>query len=146
MKTFSPAVLTLAAALAITACSPKGDAALLDPDRPITVTVWHYYNGNIKVAFDRLVTEFNETVGMDKGIVVDAQSQGDVDQLAIAVFDAANKSIGAAPMPNIFASYPDNAFRVNQILRLVDLGRYFSDEELNEYRRDFWRKAIHHRR
>ena len=120
-----------------TACSPGNNSALLNPDKPITVTVWHYYNGQTKETFDRLVAEFNETIGMEKGIVVDAQSQGDVNQLATAVFDAANQTIGSASMPDIFASYPDNAYRVNQIVKLVKLDEYFTKEELTSYRKEF---------
>ncbi len=138
MKSYGKLILFLAAILlAVTACSSDKRETLLDPDRPITVTLWHYYNGNMKVVFDSLVSEFNETIGMDRGIVVDAQSQGDVNQLGAAVFDAANRSIGAPPMPDIFASYPDNAFRVNQIVPLVNLEQYFSQEELSKYRREF---------
>lgn len=116
---------------------PLEKSDLLDPNKPITVTVWHYYNGNIKESFDTLVSEFNETVGMEKGVVVEAKSQGDVNQLATAVFDAANKSIGSSPMPDIFASYPDNAYRVNQIANLISLEAYFSEAEINEYRQEF---------
>lgn len=124
--------------MVLNGCSANGrNDNPLNPDKPITVTVWHYYNGNIKEKFDAIVTEFNETVGMEYGIVIDSQSQGDVNQLATAVFDAANKSIGAAPMPDIFASYPDNAFRVSQIIDLVSLDSYFSTDELSEYRVEF---------
>jgi multiple sugar transport system substrate-binding protein len=122
----------------MTGCADEkqGDQ-LLNPDKPIIVTMWHYYNSSSKEAFDRLVSEFNDTVGMEKGIVIDAQSQGDISQLATAVFDAANGSIGSSPMPNIFASYPDNAFRVNQISPLVSLDTYFSESELSAYRQEF---------
>ncbi len=119
------------------ACSPVNNDAMLNPDKPITVTLWHYYNGQTKESFDRLVAEFNETIGTEKGIVVDAQSQGDVNQLATAVFDAANQIIGSAPMPDIFASYPDNAFRVNQIVKLVKLEQYFTKDELSTFRQEF---------
>ncbi len=121
----------------MTACSNSTSVDLLDPDKPITVIVWHYYNGITKEAFDQLVSEFNETIGLERGIVVDAKSQGDVNQLATAVFDAANGSIGAAPMPDIFASYADNAFRVHQIDELVSLDQYYTDEELKAYRKEF---------
>lgn len=130
--------LMLAGLLLLSGCSAQsGREKLLDPQKPITVTVWHYYNGNIKEQFDALVGEFNETLGMEKGIVVDAQSQGDVNQLADAVFDSAGKAIGAAPMPDVFAAYPENAFRVNQVSPLVDLGTYFTQEELSAYRTEF---------
>lgn len=121
----------------ITSCTLNSSNEPLDPDKPITITIWHYYNGNTKEAFDALVSEFNETVGMEKGIVVDAQSQGDVIQLATAVFEAANETIGTSKMPDIFASYADNAFRVHDIVELVSLDQYFSENELNEYRQEF---------
>jgi multiple sugar transport system substrate-binding protein len=120
----------------LSGCTSK-EEKLLNADKPITVVVWHYYNGNIKEKFDALVTEFNETVGMEKGIVIEAQSQGDVSQLATAVYESANQTIGSAPMPDIFASYADNAFRVSKIVKLVTLDEYFSEEEISLYRAEF---------
>ncbi len=109
----------------------------LDPENPVTISIWHYYNGTVKNQFDSLVTKFNETVGMEQGVLVDAQSYGDVNELADAVYRAADKSIGAQPMPDIFAAYPDNAFRVNKIIDLVNLEAYFTKEELSLIRQDF---------
>ena len=125
------------ASFLLMSCQKNGNESPLDPDKPITVTLWHYYNGNIKDQFDQLVSEFNETVGVEQGVVIDSQSQGDVSQLATAVFDSANQSIGAPAMPDIFASYPDNAFRVNLITPLVSLDTYFSKDELNQFRAEF---------
>lgn len=109
----------------------------LNPSRPITITVWHYHNGNVKDKFDALVNKFNETIGAERGIVVEAKSYGDVNQLAEAVYDAANKTIGSQAMPDIFAAYPDNAYRINKISELVDLEQYFSQDELKEFRKEF---------
>lgn len=109
----------------------------LDPSKPVSITVWHYYNGNVKDKFDALVNKFNETLGKEKGIVVDAKSHGDVQQLAEQVFNAANKAIGSQAMPDIFAAYPDNAFRVDQITELCDVEKYFTSEELKNYRKEF---------
>lgn len=39
------------------------DGGILDPENPVTLTVWHYYNGVHQAAFDKLVEEFNGTVG-----------------------------------------------------------------------------------
>ncbi len=74
---------------------------------------------------------------MDMGIVVDAQSQGDVNQLAMAVYESANATIGAPPMPDIFAAYPDNAIRIHDVADLVPLETYFSQEELGMFREEF---------
>ncbi len=123
--------------LSLISCSMNEEESILSKEKPITVTVWHYYNGTTKEAFDALVSAFNDTVGMEKGIVVDAKSQGDVNQLAEAVFDAASQSIGSMPLPDIFASYPDNAFRVHEIVPLVPLSEYFSEDELAAYRLEF---------
>ncbi len=137
MKKLLSLILVFVILSSFVGCSDNSEESLLDPDKPITVSVCHYYNSTTKEKFDDLVNTFNDTVGMEKGIVVDAQSQGDVNQLAEAVFDAANKSIGSMAMPNIFAAYPDNAFRVHQITPLVDLGTYFTEEELSTYRNEF---------
>lgn len=113
------------------------DKELLDPENPVTISVWNYYNGSVKDKFDSLVSEFNDTVGAEKGIVVEAQSYGDVNQLADAVYDSAEKDIGSMPMPDIFAAYPDGAFRINQVSELVTLSDYFSKEELGEINQGF---------
>jgi multiple sugar transport system substrate-binding protein len=109
----------------------------LNPSKPISITLWHYYNGNVKDRFDELVDKFNESIGLERGIVIEAKSHGDVQQLANAVFAAANKTIGSQTMPDIFAAYPDNAYRVNQIAELVDLEQYFTEKELQEFRKEF---------
>jgi len=127
--------LVMVLVLGLSGCAK--DESPLDPDHPTTVRLWHYYNGATKERFDALVNTFNETVGMEKGIVVDAMTQGDVQQLADAVFAAANETIGSQPLPDIFAAYPDNAFRVNQIKPLVDMGSYFSEEEISDFREEF---------
>lgn len=124
--------------LILASCSMlPNNEKLLDPENPITVSVWNYYNGSVKDKFDSLVTEFNDTVGADMGIVVEAQSYGDVNELADAVFDSANKEIGAMPIPDIFAAYPDNAFRINKVSELINLKEYFSEDELGEIREEF---------
>lgn len=131
-------VIMVLTALIFTSCNPfTKKKNLLDQDKPITISVWNYYNGSVKEKFDSLVTEFNETVGAKKGVVVEAQSYGDVNELAESVYNSANKSMGALPMPHIFASYPDNAFRIDQISELVNLEHYFSKEELSEIRPEF---------
>lgn len=134
MKKLLSLILILSLLVSLTACTGlAGKKNPLDPEKPVTIVVWHYYNGHIKEQFDSLVNEFNETIGIEKGIVVDAQSVGDVQKLAESVFNAANKTLGAQPMPDIFAAYPDNAFRVHQLSPLVDLRDYFSKEDLSKY-------------
>ena len=48
----------------------ENDTVRLDPNNPVSLTVWHYYNGAQQEAFDELVEEFNATTGKETGIYV----------------------------------------------------------------------------
>ena len=132
------ALLLGMALLFLTACSGKQNRTQikkvnLDPKNPVSITVWHYYNGDQQKAFDSLVTEFNETTGREMGIIVQGYSQGSVTDLENNVLDAANKKVGASKIPNIFAAYADTAYAVDQLGLAADLSEYLSEEELAEY-------------
>lgn len=117
--------------LGLTGCQDKEHG--LSPKAPVTITLWHYYNGELKNAFDYLVEEFNETLGKEKGIIVDALGQGGVNDLADAVSKSANQEAGALPLPNIFATYVDTAMEVDSLGLLVPLDDYFTKAELEAY-------------
>lgn len=110
-----------------------GNKSPLDPKNPVSLTVWHYYNGSQQAAFDALVEEFNDTVGQEKGIYVEGFSQGSVSDLETAVRDAIEGKVGADAMPDIFSSYADTAYEVEQAGALADLSGYLSEEELEKY-------------
>lgn len=125
-------LMCLAAALvpALTGC---GDKSPLDPKDPVSLTVWHYYNGSQQAAFDALVEEFNDTVGQERGIYVQSYSQGSVSDLESAVRDAISGKVGADAIPDIFSSYADTAYEIEQAGALADLSGYLSQEELDRY-------------
>lgn len=129
-KTVKYLCLTAATAALITGCGKKDP---LDPGDPVSLTVWHYYNGSQQAAFDALVEEFNETVGQEKGIYVQGYSQGSVSDLETAVRDSINGKVGADEMPDIFSSYADTAYEVEQAGALADLSEYMEEEELEKY-------------
>lgn len=110
---------------------------LLDPDNPVTLEIWHYYNDLQQLAFDELLQEFNETVGREKGIVVRAYNQGNVNGLIEKVLDAANKKPGAGDVPDIFAAYVDTAYQVDQLGLVASLDEYLTADELAEYRDEY---------
>lgn len=74
-------------------------------DKPVTLTVWTYYNGDQLASFERLVEEFNTTIGKKEHITVEASSQGSINDLEKNVLDAAKGRVGALAMPNIFSAY-----------------------------------------
>lgn len=102
-------------------------------DEPTTVMVWHYYNGKQKDALDQLVNEFNETVGLEKGVLVQAESKGNVDELATAVLESAEKKVGADELPDVFATYMDTALTLYEKDMLADIGQYMTEEEQASY-------------
>lgn len=126
------AMITLTAILIfnLTGCKSKSP---LDPAKPVSLTVWHYYNGSQQAAFDSLVEEFNDTVGREQGIYVESYSQGSVADLEAAVRDSISGKVGADNMPDIFSSYADTAYEVEQAGALANLSDYLSQEELAEY-------------
>ncbi len=129
-KTIKNICLAAALSLCLTGC---GNKSLLDPGNPVSLTVWHYYNGSQQVAFDALVEEFNDTVGKKKGIYIQSYSQGSVSDLETAVRDSINGKVGADAMPDIFASYADTAYEVEQAGALANLSDYLDKEELDKY-------------
>lgn len=106
---------------------------ILDPENPVTLTVWHYYNGAHQAAFDKLVEEFNNTVGKDLGIYVEEYSKGSVSDLETAISESVSGAVGAEEMPDLFSTYTDSAFVLQKDGLLADMKQYFTDEELNSY-------------
>ena len=100
---------------------------------PVQLTVWTYYNGDQLESFNRLVEEFNATVGKEQNITVENCSQGNVNDLEAQVMASAQGKVGAEEMPNIFMAYADTAYTMDQMGELVDLAPYFTDEERAAY-------------
>jgi multiple sugar transport system substrate-binding protein len=120
-----------AAAFSLSGCS-RNDSPL-DPNKPVSLTVWHYYHGAQQNAFDSLVNDFNAGVGKDKGIYVQGISKGSVSDLETAVRESMAGKVGSEPMPDIFSSYADTAYEVEQSGALANLSEYLTDEELSAY-------------
>lgn len=99
----------------------------------MSLTIWHYYNGAQQAMFDTLVKEFNASVGKEEGIYVESYSQGSVSDLEEAVNSSLNGEVGAEELPDIFSSYSDTAYAVQQQDKLADLSVYFTEDELSRY-------------
>lgn len=123
-------VLCCVALLMCIGCSSK---SYLDPDNPVTVKLWNYYTGKQLESFNALVSQFNTTVGKEKGIIVEVTGFGNVNELGESVLDAANKKVGSKEVPNIFAAYADTAYQVDALGLVQDLKPYFTDKELSAY-------------
>lgn len=109
-------------------CSFSGNSG-----KTINLTVWTYYNGDQLASFERLIDEFNKTVGQKENIVVKSSSQGSVNDLETNVLASAEGKVDALDMPNIFSAYADTAYALDQMGQVVDLAPYLTDEEKDAY-------------
>ena len=122
------ALLCIIVLLLCTGCSSNNAAP-----QPISITVWTYYNGTLLESFNTLVKAFNETVGKEKGIIVEAYSQGSVNELEASVMQSAEGKVGAAAMPNIFSAYADTAYALDKLGLVVDVSSYLTADERAAY-------------
>lgn len=116
--------------LGAAACGTEKTTAFASP---IELTVWTYYNGDQLESFNRLVEDFNDTVGKERNIEVVSSSQGSVNDLETNVLNAAEGKVGAEALPNIFAAYADTAYAIDQRGLLVDLAPYLDEKERELY-------------
>lgn len=128
-------VLTLLVFLLLVGCSLKTTSA--EKTAPITLTLWHYYNGATKETFDNLVQTYNETRGQEQGVLVDAYAYKGVNELADAVFSSATKEVGSPALPDLFSSYSDNVYRLNELSVIAPLDAYFTKDALDLFRTEF---------
>ena len=105
----------------------------LDPDNPTRVVVWHYYNGEQLEAFNKLIDEFNNSVGKKEGIYVEGANFGTVNELKDNIVAAVKHRTGAEAIPNIFAGYADTVYEVDKLGYVVDLKEYLTQEEQDKY-------------
>lgn len=128
-------ILPLAAAASLClliGCQKKNPYGLSEKN-PISITIWHYYNGVQKEAFDSLVQSFNENEGRKQGIVIKAFNKGSVDEMSSLINDSIDKKIGSEPLPDVFSAYADKVYEIDQMGLAADLSPYLTAEEISEY-------------
>lgn len=118
-------------------CTNTSKKTTLNPQKPIVINLWHAYNSHAKIVLDKLIAEFNDTVGLEKGIIVETYAYGTIKELDHAIYASAKNTIGSADMPHIFSASSDSAHQINSIRPLVPLTKYFTTKELAEYKKDF---------
>ena len=146
MKRLFKRITALASAAALTlSLAACGGSAVSGPKntaptnaKPVTITVWSYYNGDQLETFSKLVDEFNATVGKEQNITVEASSQGSVNDLETNVLAAAEGKVGAAEMPNIFSAYADTCYAVDQMGLVADLSGYLTVNLTEDVARKLW--------
>ncbi len=103
------------------------------PENPITLTLWHNYGGQMKETMDSMVDEFNETLGSEKGIIINVTSISSSDALHEKLVMIANGDPGAPEMPDITTANPKTAVILADKDLLADLKSQFTEKELDAY-------------
>ena len=105
---------------------------LVSPDN-ITITLWHTYVEDMRIALDELIMEFNYTVGAENGITVKVTSITDARIVNEQLVAAANDDPGAPELPDMAVIYPQIAVTLAEKGVLVDLGQYIQQTELDAF-------------
>lgn len=113
----------------LSACSGSGR---LNPMTPVTLTFWHVYGEQVDSPMNLLVQEFNETVGMKKGIIINVTRMSNASEIGEQLLAAQEGQPGVGSMPDLFLCYPGTASLLGPE-NLVDWSELFSQEELDSY-------------
>ncbi len=127
------AILLLLFSIILAGCS---DTKKLNPDNPVTLTMWHVHGSQTQSTLNDAIDDFNNTEGKKKGVIVKVLSVSDSAKIDKALQASINREPGAAPLPHLFTAYARvyNNFPAGQLL---EWDKYFSKEELAQYNQDF---------
>lgn len=92
--------------LVFTGCAKN---TALDPQHPVTLTMWHVYGEQVDSPMNRLVEEFNQTTGRDKGILVNVTLLSNATVIGDKLLQAQANAPGVPEMPDLFFCHLTNA-------------------------------------
>lgn len=133
--------LTLAAVL-LSLCFPGcAEKTLLDPKKPVTLTLWHTYGEQTDSPMNRLVEEFNTTVGKEKGIVVSVELMTVAAKIGSRLQESKDGVPGASAVPDLFFCHNNDAIAFG-VENLLDWKDCFTTEEIDSFVPDFTADGI----
>jgi multiple sugar transport system substrate-binding protein len=124
-------VICFFCAMLLTGCG--SGSSILDPRKPVTLTMWHNFGGDMQKTMDELIDEFNSTVGKEQGIIINVTAVTSSAELQDTLNMIVNGDPGAPEMPDITTSYPKTAILLQAKGMLANLDNYFTEEELSAY-------------
>ena len=88
--------------LALAGCG--GSKTLLSPKDPTMLSIWHVYGEQADSPMNRLLTEFNDTVGREKGILLNVTNMTNSAAIGGQLQDAKAGKPGALDLPDLFSA------------------------------------------
>lgn len=117
----------------LSGCSKK---STLDPQKPVTLTLWHVYGEQADSPMNRLVEEFNQTAGQEKGIIINVTLMANASSIGTKLLDAQKGTPGVPAMPDLFFCHNSNVKELGAE-NLINWKDLFTDEELDGYIPEF---------
>ena len=133
--------LLLALTFALFCFSGCSEKSLLDPGEPVTLTLWHTYGEQADSPMNRLVSEFNKTVGKEKGIVISVKLMSSAGKIGGQLAEAQSGTPGALDMPDLFFCHNSDAAKLGAE-NLLNWNDYFTDGERADFVSDFLADGI----
>ena len=99
---------------------------------PIVLSMWHVYGGQADSPMNRMVDRFNQSVGREKGIIINVTSISTANDIHFALVAAAKKHPGAGKVPDIFTTYPKTPRAIGPDL-MMDWREHLSEEQVREF-------------
>ncbi len=132
LHTYSKKLAVLSAVIIIL-CMALSGCGSGGSNTPVTLTMWHNFSGNNREVTDGLITEFNETVGTEEGIIISVTSLSSSSEQNDKLEMIAAGDSAAPEMPDLVTAYPAMAVTLANEGLLAPLDDYFTDEQLGAY-------------
>lgn len=123
-------LLLLTLSMSLTSCKNEND---LSSKNPVTLVLWHNFGGYMQNTMDQLIREFNETIGKEKGIIINVESISVSKTMQEKLTMIASGDPGAPKMPDITTCYPQTAILLYKKGLIAPLDNLFTNEELSAY-------------
>ena len=128
--------LALTVLLLLAALSGCAKKTTLDPKDPVTLTMWHVYGEQADSPMNRLVEEFNQTVGREQGIIINVTLMSSTAQIGEKLLAAQAQTPGVPAMPDLFFCHNNNIEELG-VENMLDWQTIFTEEELSAYVPEF---------
>lgn len=125
--------LLLATIFLLNGCGSK---ASLDPNKPVTLNIWHVYGSQTRSPLNDAIAEFNATEGKQKGVIIKVISVTNSSAIDKPLLSAAAKEAGSVPLPDLFTAYPRIVDSIDNKL-LLPWNEYLDQAALSVYQKDF---------
>lgn len=112
------------------------NTAKLDPQNPVTLTMWHVYGSQTKSPLNDAIQSFNETEGKKQGVIVKVVSVSNSAAIDKSLISSAKKEPGSVPLPDLFTAYPRIMDKLDN-KQLLSWNKYLTKQELENYRPEF---------